>query len=435
MKNYLRLLIILPVISISMGVNAQHNYKNGYIVTLKNDTVYGLINDGGTMKNSKVCLFKTDKKSTAIEYSPKDIKSYRFYGDKFYSSKEMFNNDEFAWVFTEVLLEGDLDLYYYSKNKELAYFLEKDSNLIGLVNKEVILNISSEGLRGLMTTDVYTPIESDNYFNQTNTSVYVDIYKDTLLSVFRDSEKIQDQIGDVKYTSKSLSKITKAYIYETCKENNCINYEKDFSQSRPSFGFFSGFSLSKISWESNVKSEYYNSVPIGIFLNLPLSLFNDRLSFQIELISNNSKHEQLYDNLLDSIDYMLIKSNTIGIPVLLKYEISKKRISPSIAFGKETGFVVNSSVRFVVNSSDVFNDYDDYQVHRIQKGGWFCEFGLNYKIAPKFSLFSNLRLQTNRNLIIPESSGSTTYSDAKEFDLFFTEYRTNILTLHVGMKF
>jgi hypothetical protein len=248
-----------------------------------------------------------------------------------------------------------------------------------------------------------------------------------LLSVFRDSKKIQDQVSGVKYTSKSLSKITKAYINETCKENDCINYEKDFNLSRPGFGVFSGLSLSKIAWEPDDKSETLESVPVGIFFNLPLTLFTDRFSFQIELISNNSTHEQLYDNLLDSIDYMYIKSNTIGIPLLLKYEISKKKVSPSIAIGKETGFVVKSNV--------LLNDYDDYEVHRIQKGGWFCEFGLNYKLAPKFSLFSNFRIQTNRNLIIPESSGSTTYSDAKEFDLFFTEYRTNFLTLRVGMKF
>lgn len=427
MKTYLKLLIALLLIPISIGLKAQHNYKKGYIITLKNDTVYGLIDDGGAIKNSKVCLFKTDKKSTAVKYSPMDIKSYRFYGDKLYRSKELFDNEERALIFTEVLIDGDLDLYYYSKNKELAYFLEKDNDLIELVNKEVILNISSEGLRGLMTTDVYTPIESDNYFNQTNTSVYVDIYKDTLLSVFRDSKKIQDQVSDVKYTSKSLSKITKEYINETCKENDCIHYEKDFSLSRPRFGLYSGLSLSKISWESDVKSESLKSIPVGIFLNLPLTLFTDRFSLQIELVSNNSAREQLYDNLLDSLDYMFIKSNTIGIPVLLKYEISKNKVSPSFAIGKETGFVVNSNV--------ILNEYEDYQVHRIQKGGWFCEFGLNYKIAPNFSLFSNLRIQTNRNLIIPESSENTTYSDAKEYDLSFTEYRTNFVTLNVGMKF
>jgi hypothetical protein len=427
MKNYLRPLIILLFITISFRVNAQHNYKNGYIITLKNDTVFGLINDGGTLKNSKVCLFKTDKKSSAIKYSPKDIKSYRFNGDKFYSSKELFSNEERAWVFTEVLIQGDLDLYYFSKNKELAYFLEKDSNLIDLVNKEVVLNISSAGLLGLKTNNVFTPIESENYYNQTNTSVYVDIYKDTLLSVFRDSKKIQDQVSDVKYTSRSLMKITKAYINETCKENDCINYEKDFNLSRPSFGIFSGISISKIIWDSDVKSETIESIPLGIFFNLPLTLFTDRFSFQIEVISNNSTHEQLYNDLLDSIDYMSIKSNTIGIPLLFKYEISKKRVSPTFAIGKEIGFVVNSNV--------TFNDYDNYQVHRIQKGGWFCEFGLDYKLAPKLSLFSNLRIQANRNLVIPESSGSTTYSDAKEFDLFYTEYRTNFLTLHVGMKF
>jgi hypothetical protein len=427
MRNYLNILILLFALSQSVSLIAQLNYKNGYIITLKNDTLFGLVNDGGGIKNSKMCLYKANKKSKAEKYYPKDIKSYRFIGDKYYSSREFFFNDGYNYVFADVLLEGKLNLYYFRKNKELEYYLEKDTCSIGLLNKKVVIPVSSEGLYGLQNSEMYSQVYSEEFRNRTNTSVYVDLYKDTLMSVFSDCRKIQQQVHNVEYNQKSMTKITKAYIKETCGKNDCINYEKDFSLKRSSFGIFSGVQFSRITWKPDVKSEFISSVPIGVFYNAPMALLNDRLSFQIEVISNNSTRSQEYSNNSDTIQYLAIKSSTLGIPLLLKYEISRRRVSPSFAVGKETAFVFNSKV--------IINENEDLLVNKSQKAGWFYEFGLNYKLSQKFSLFSNLRFQTNSNFIVPIRSQRVNYKDARENDLIILDYKTHFVTLFIGLKF
>jgi hypothetical protein len=430
MKNNFKSLLTL-MIFFSTLANAQLNYKNGYIISLENDTLFGKINDGGGFKNSDFCLYKADKTSKTVKYYPKDIKSYRFIGDKYYSAKEVLIKGEYRFVFVDVLLEGKLNLYYTHKNKELEYYLEKDGKLIGLLNKKVNLPISSESLYGLMNNQTYKPVYSDKYYNQTSTDVYVDVYKDSLFTVFKDSEKVRNQVDSIKYNQKSLIKITKAYINEICTGDDCINFEKDFNLKRPRFGIYSGVQLSKITWKTGEKSNLLTTVPVGIFLNVPLSLINDRLSFQVELATSSLKHNQLYSNILDSVIYMEMKYKTLGIPVLLKYEIKGKRVSPSIAIGKEMGFFINSDVAIrYTNTSQ-----DDLVLHETQRGGWFFEAGLDYKLGPKFSLFSNIRVQSYSNLILLSKEQRVAYSDAVENDLYVTEYKTNFATLHIGMKF
>ncbi len=51
----------------------------------------------------------------------------------------------------------------------------------------------------------------------------------------------------------------------------------------------------------------------------------------------------------------------------------------------------------------------DFSIHRFQKEGWFADIGVNYKINPRFSLYSSLRFQRHLNLIIEDENynGST----------------------------
>jgi hypothetical protein len=412
MNYYLRLIFIILITGVSIGVMGQLNYKSGFIITLKNDSLFGMIRDGGEIRNSRVCLFKANKKSDPVKYYPGDIKSYSFIGDKYYSSKNLLIKDRYRPVFTDVLLEGKINLYYYRKNKEIKYYLEREGgNLISLLNKEVRI-----------------PIDSEVLHNQLNIAIYVEFYKDTLYSVFSDCKKVQNQLDNVAYNQKSLINISKAYINETCKGNACISYEKDLSLSKPNFGIFTGIQLSKISiLESKAKSNILTTLPIGLFYNSRMTLINDRLSFQVELITNSLNYRQQFSNLSDTINIVAIKSQTIAIPFLFKYEISRNKVSPSFAVGKEMGFAMNSRA--------TINNADDLLLHKTQKGGWFCELGLNYYLGPKISLFSNIRFQSNSNLIITKETQRATYSDAVENDLFLKEYKTSFATLYFGMKF
>jgi hypothetical protein len=415
MKKYLWAFYFAVFVLFSFQVAGQPNYKSGYIITLKNDTVAGFINDRGELRNSMICQFKEGKKAKPVKYSPADIKAYRINGGKYYAAKEVFFKDQFSYIFADVLLKGEVSLYYDRRNKEKAYYLQRnDGELVDLVNQQVSVNRQVPDFG-------YQPYGSSKY------GVILSVYKDTLYSFFKNCDKVRNQARNVEYNHKSLMNVTKAYLRYTCKGDDCLSYEKDLTVSRPSLGIYSGMQVSQIMWRSKAKSDLIYSFPVGLFYNVPLNLIDPRLSFQAEMTYSYMNHNQLYNNLLDTIQYMEIMSASIGIPILLKYEFPGKRISPSFAFGKETSVVINSDI--------TINHVDELYYHKTQKSGWFFQAGLSYKVAPKLSLFSNIRVQANRNIIVYNQFQQATYKDAVENKLNITECKTSFAALHIGLKF
>lgn len=436
MNKDFRLIFIILTFTLSYPAIAQLNYKDGFIITLQNDTLFGKINDFGGMKNAKVCLYKAGKNSKAVKYLPADIKAYRFMNGNYYKTLELFYRDNYQSVFSDVLLEGELNLYRFRKIRQAEFYISRSGgNLTGLINQEIAIRPQTES--GGMPYE-YGRLGYGKYMG----GIILNIYKDTLMSLFKDSPKISEQVRFVDYEQKALVNITKAYLKETCREN-CISYEKDFRASRETWGVFSGVQVSQINYLeniytskstntkslilSNVKSDFIPSVPVGIFYNIPMSLINDRLSFQVELITTGLHHKEIMSFMPDSIDYVEINSRSVAIPVLFKYEVKQKFLSPSISVGKETSLVVHSQVTL---------NYDEkLLLNNVARGGWFYELGLNYKVSPKYSVFTNFRFQTSANLIIEEETTRATYSDAYDKLLFIKQFKTNTLSLYAGIKF
>lgn len=432
MNHYFKAFLLLITVSFSLAVNGQINYKKGYVITNGNDTIYGRINDRGGYANAKVCVFKP-KNGPVVRYLPEDIMAYRMLKDKYYVSKRVYVRGKYRNLFIDVLLKGEVSLYHNWKNKDLAYYIEKkDSGMVGLLNEEVMLRYKPEGNVAVLYSPTY--ILSNK------------IYRDTLRSVFSDSKKIQYKIQNISYDPKALTQITKAYIHEVCEGNDCINYERDLRKYSPRFGVFAGVQMNEISFLPSVKGLYsneepstivakdFNSYPLGIFVNIPLPRINDRLSFQIEAIWTDRLYkEDLPDN-QNFTSRIEIANQGIGIPLLLKYQIGRGFITPSFAIGKETSFVFESKVRLEESVEEKLK-LKDFIVHPIQKGGWLGEVGLNFKLGNHLTLFSNLRYQMGKNLIIVKGNELASYNTVKESADFVKEYDTTFTTLLVGLKF
>ena len=57
-------------------MNAQTESKDGYIVTLGNDTIHGTIDYRTNAQSTIQCVFKADDKEEFTTYSPGEIKEY-----------------------------------------------------------------------------------------------------------------------------------------------------------------------------------------------------------------------------------------------------------------------------------------------------------------------------------------------------------------------
>jgi hypothetical protein len=371
----------------SFLLNAQLNFKKGYIVNNANDTLYGLINDGGTISNTKVCLFKPNRNANTTKFTPDEIKAYRFTNDKYYCTKEIFYKGENRKYFLEVLIAGKMNLYYFWKNKEESYFIQSDTDsLIGLAN----VNLYQKNKSNI----------SDRWYN-------LPFYTETLITLFSDSKNTVHKLNGVDYQREDLVNITKDYIIETC--GYCTSYEKDLSKDRDRLGLIAGvrFSQNSLRDMDTVIANYNTAFPIGFLYNFPLPLITERLSFQFEVVALNLIKGTTINNNNPK------KENTeIALPLLIKYEVPFGVFSPSFAIGKESMFEVESSFEF-----DRFS---------VQRGGWFCELGAEYKIAPKFSVFSNFRYMTNNYYI---------RSDITKKIEEIPYQSNNVIQMQVGVKF
>lgn len=424
------LLILIALVMGSASLSGQLNYKEGFIVLPGNDTINGLINDGGELMNTSYCLFKPGRKEPAVRYGADQLISYSISGFKEYVSMELFINDEFKKVFTEVLLRGDIKLYYVRNSRETSFLLEKEGEVTGLIAKRVPIPISSESLYGMNNRQMVIPVTSEKFSNQLKTSIHVELYKEDLKSLFSDSESVQGKIDSMNYTRHSMVDVTKTYIEEKCLNDGCIRFERDLKMYKPSWGIYSGMTASRfIFLESDAVSGVMASAPVGIFANFPLPLFSDRLTLQVEMTGGTTDYLEQFKGLSDTLNLVGIQSVSLGIPVLLRYDFkSQKKIVPGIGAGKETGFFLSSEASL--------NKVDDLMLHGARKGGWFLEAGLDYKFSKSFSLFTTIRIQKSNQLIIEEQySNHLSYTLVEDYEHFSKRYRSETIMLLIGLKF
>lgn len=427
MNTSVKILFLVLVLFFSVGVYGQLNFKKGYIITGSNDTVYGKINDSGGNRNAKVCLFKELNTKKVIRYYPEDINAYRMIGDKYYVSRKISRKGKSKRIYIEVLIKGEVSLYKYWKNSHAGYYIEKnDGEMVELDNAQALYRYKTESNSGI----IYSP----------TIAIESQAYMDTLHSLFRDADLVHDQIERTSFDDFSLTETTKAYLNEVFKGNDCINFERDLNMYRVRFGLFAGLQYRNMSLLPSVKTVYepeekytipMNSIgtfPVGGFVNIPLFRISDRLSLQLEVISGGINYEQEFTRQQNRNDTIIaIKTNTIAFPVMLKYEVDMGKISPSFSIGKETSFVYHSKAKI-----DVKNDL---MIHPVEKGAWFAELGIDYKLATKLSIFSNVRFQSGRNLIIEKGNQRAGYNTVEKSRHFIKEYSSYYATLFVGLKF
>jgi hypothetical protein len=386
MLKFFKIAVFIIFLQFVFRIEAQMYFKEGFLITNTGDTLYGLIKDRGEIRNSMECLFKENKNAETIKFFPNEIIEYRFNNDKYYVSKYIKPKSIYKWVFAEVLIKGNTSLY---KNWEgdYKYFIQEDTILLGLRKKKVIVRRSEFKISSTNNFGI-------NFYSEMN------CYRDELYYFLKDSDKLIDEISDVKYNSKSLIDLIKKYINLNCSKNSCVLYEKDFYKCKPTFGIYFGLLFTKTNIiESKVNKAVigetlpiYSSPVVGIFYNYPFKLIDEKISFQLEFLYNKARLDNFKElrsyNFLNSIDY-----TTISLPVLIKYSFNNNNnLTPSISVGKETILYSNSFIERIWLPVE--------KMYVNLGSGWFFDFGIDKSVLNKFHIFSNIRIQEDESIFV-----------------------------------
>jgi hypothetical protein len=279
---------ILILISYSYLINAQKDLREGYIVTLAGDTVWGKINFRNDINNSMKCIFNSNLNEIE-EFLPFEISSYRFKDGKYYISKNVKNQDSIIKIFAEYLVNGQRDLFYFRDFSGFHYLLSyDDSTLVELPYKKEI-------------------ITKDGRQYQYESNYHVDYLK----SYFYDCPSIFPEIEKIKEPNlNNLVSITKEYHQLTCGDSiDCIVYNKKKFPKK--FAVEPHFSILQFSGTDVHLNQY------GGYLYLWLPQSNENLFFKSGLLYSN------YDE----------EISIIKLPIQFEYLFTNKIIRPKLDVG------------------------------------------------------------------------------------------------------
>jgi len=278
----LRQLVFIGLLFISCLIQAQTDFRPGYVIKTNGDTLIGEIDYRIDQLMGRRCRFETNNKE--ILFTPDDIDSYRFYGSKYFIAQPVNGKK----IFLEYLLKGKIDLYYLRDEKGDHYFLEKD-------NSGIVEIPYSEGIKHM---------DGKDYYYETK--------KHTLLlnHYMYETPELQKRIALMgKPEHKNLIKLAEDYHNIVCKDYSCITYEKQ-TPIKIDFEVAGG----PVAYQDN------NSFQAGILMHLWMPRTSENIYFRTGILSS-------------ILDFDSIQSRVYKIPIHLEYNYPKGRFRPIFAYG------------------------------------------------------------------------------------------------------
>ncbi len=364
MKNFLIILTSTLLLSgISKQCEAQRDYRNGYIITLQQDTIRGLILHTGVANISKECVFKKNAQDNSVKYKPFDITGFRFDEGKYYISKELPLRSGAKSFFAEYLIKGKSNIYYCCDEDD-HYFIEIENGKI------------------------YELTEPEKIFGDENTGSYYapKLYTNKLKVLMKDCNNIDKEIDNTILTHASLIKLSKKYHEGVCDSEKCIIFERKLKQRKYNYGFDASTSLSKLHFGKYVESQFSTVVSAGGHISISPVLFSDeKLSLQLDLIIqkhsnytliNKSKENPvrvIYKNIDYYINsdrvvqysptYFLVKKLNVNmnilavkLPLSFNYTFLISRLRPYLGIGFSNMLIFNQNKDFIYTET-----YDKYK--------------------------------------------------------------------------
>lgn len=350
------ILSILYILISIVSVYSQSNYKEGYIITNSNDTVFGLIDFRTDQTNSLVCKFKKDENTVEKSYSPGEILSYRFINEgKYYVSQTVVIDSLSRTVFLEFLVQGLLNLYYFPEGNGYYFFENKDGALVSITKKpdEIVEEYK---------------LKEDNR------------YKGILSYISKDCIPLAVKTSKIKFNKESMIVFTKDYHDQMCDSGEkCIIFENDYKKKFTvfDFSFYSGVEL------NNTRiyiAEFTDMLSISPVIGADINVISPRISnsLNVTLGTSVSKIAGGCDFVTKNMVYSQYKFSGIktNFSAGLEYIYPKGKIRPAI----NGGLTYN---RFLNLKSTLTTDYDIFEnkiLIRNSTAGIKTGAGIDYKI-------------------------------------------------------
>jgi len=324
-----------------------------YYVTDSLTSVGIKIVDKGSMINARFCTVQT--RDGEITFTPYEVSEYGI-GRTQYIAHDVLLNDTLRRVFLEKLTTGDLTLYYYRDRGMKLFFLE-DS--LGLYAVDLKGHHGERPFRQILKNKT-----SDYTLSEGN--------------LFR-----------LSFRKQSMREFVKRYNADDQRPMKFLRYGINFGAGSTSLSpsvHASFIDLDNFTFTNN----YW--VVAGAFLEKPIlhSNFSAVISIDVNQISGSYTNTQP----LSEID-LLHKSTTVYAPIMARYSIRGKTLSPYINTGACFWYDINNKStvhRLSKNDNVIFIEPPvDLTLRKNMGVGFVAGAGLDFRITRSNSLFLELR--------------------------------------------
>jgi hypothetical protein len=382
-----RLLTVAFSLVALFSLNAQTNWKPGYIIYPTGDTIHGSLLYKENRNVSKFCDFKTINGENK-QLLPTEITGYRFDEGKFYISKVIKGvaNDE--PVFVEFMIQGKVSLYRYNDGND-RYFAQKDTVIQELKNTTATQYIESK--------NEYYSIQKNEYIG-------------TLGFLFQDAN-MQAQVNSCEYRPKSMIKLAKTYHETVCTDEKCIIYERSVKPLRVVWGIHGGVNYGRYNYGGMMEAGYEPNFVLGCRIEFQNFVdLKEKLSFVIDFdlqksgsytwtaiddnytdLKYNGQDYRVtnHSNSLTSVDELTVdfKSVALKVPLTFNYLLSTSDIQPYLGVGLMNVLVLTQNKNLEVHPRGT--SYDNYtKLLPTYQIGFVGKIGTKILIANNHSLFA-----------------------------------------------
>ena len=361
-KIKLILFILLSAVGVSYG---QNDIRDGFIITLENDTIAGQVEYRSNFKNYQSCIFKSDRGQT--EYYPNQIVGFGYNNDKFYSSQIIEGS------FVEVLVVGVASLYRLREK----FYVKKDTSIS-------ILESATE------------EVEVDGVMIARENSRWKGILAYTISDCIQNTSVLTSNI-DLK--EKSLTRII--VKYNLCKGAEFIEFKTSKPWVKSNYGVILGVSRSEIKTSKSFGffsylDDSYTSIDpsVGVLIEISSPRISEKVAFQGEIQFFKSDYSSLIELQSPTVLHeTFIELTTLSMPLSLKYSFTERKyglylqggINYSYHLSSDTKFISEEVIGNVVSTSEgAAFDVSDNQI------GYWGGLGI-YKSYEKFKGELSLR--------------------------------------------
>ncbi|GHT74106.1 hypothetical protein AGMMS50262_06420 [Bacteroidia bacterium] len=354
-----KVIVILVVFLSVCYVQAQTDYRPGYVITLAGDTLFGQIDYRDDYTMGRICRFEFPDNAKK-EFPPNEIQAYRFIDSKYYVSREFDGQCHFF----EFLVKGRMNIYYLRDENGDHYYIEKeDDKMIELTYKEELVSKKDAG--GLGIEKKYK-IESKKHVG-------------ILFVETSDAPQLKNEITKIrKPEHQNLMKLAKDYHNAVCEEGEiCTIFERQVPLFKLQGELTAGYcnllrnksDLEKIGWGNG-------QAFAGVNLDFWLPRVNENWYIKTGV---DYMHES------ERINNISASASTIMLRIQAAYMYPKGKFRPTFAYGYT--YLIQSIAASTPTESMKYTEIAPYLLPTLSVGV------LTY-LNPKTALTANLDIIT-----------------------------------------